>query len=59
MQQLLQWKSSIIYSECVCRLNYPACNAPGRIILLSVACLALQYSFTLRYKWHDIRKKSF
>jgi hypothetical protein len=29
VQPLLQWKrNSITYSDCVCRLNYPVCNAP-------------------------------
>jgi len=40
LQPLLQWNSSITYSECVCCLMYPACPF-------------IQYFSTLYQKRHD------
>ena len=52
---MLQWKSSIKYSECV----FVALGIQQRTcaILSSVACLALQYFSTLSHKRYDYREK--
>jgi len=46
---------SITYSECVCSLRYPACNA--HVPYCHVACQARQHFSTLSHKRQDFRKK--
>jgi len=45
---------SIIYSECVCSLGYPACNCSCPV-LSSVACPTVLIFCTLSHKQHGFR----
>jgi hypothetical protein len=52
-QEVLNILSVCLYS---C-LSNPACKIPRRTVLLSVACLAVQYLSTLSHQQHDFRNE--
>jgi len=56
---IFQWKAiSVTYSVCVSLVLFiQYAKRMRRIIVSSMACLAVSYFFTCSYKWHDIREK--
>jgi hypothetical protein len=50
-------KHCITYSELSVALGIQHTTHMRRIILSSVACLALQHFSTLSHKWHNFQKK--
>ena len=60
MQPLLQWKSNVCHTFCVCvcvTLLIQHAMRKRRIILPPVACPALLCFSTLSHKRHDFQKK--